>query len=194
MDLLEIFHNVAYTPPMGEEVSRYRINLMVDLALRLLQNGVELILYESLRKIDWNQDHCFEYVPKDQDRAHLARPFLSSAEYRPAVIHRAAEELRECLGSQSAVLQRCSELQNGRRNAIWTTPFNALGTLPPPLSSSLTRPSPPPLSSLIPPSPDLPSRPSLLKSNENVTNAVVVATRRPRNPLPLPHLPVPVVK
>ncbi|KIL54637.1 hypothetical protein M378DRAFT_18702 [Amanita muscaria Koide BX008] len=111
MDLLEIFHNVAYTPPMGEEVSRYRINLLVDLALRLLQNGVELVLYESLRKIDWDQDHCFEYVRKDQDRAHLARPFLSSAEYRPAVLHRAAEELRECIGSQSAVLQRCSELQ-----------------------------------------------------------------------------------
>ncbi|KIL58299.1 hypothetical protein M378DRAFT_15674 [Amanita muscaria Koide BX008] len=82
MDLLEIFHNVAYTPPMGEEVSHYRINLMVDLALRLLQNRVELILYESLWKIDWNQDHCFEYVPKDQDRTHLARPFLSSAEYQ----------------------------------------------------------------------------------------------------------------
>ncbi|KIL55581.1 hypothetical protein M378DRAFT_17810 [Amanita muscaria Koide BX008] len=111
MDLLGVFHNIAYTPPMGEEVSRYWINLMVDLALCLLQNGVELVLYESLRKIDWNQDHCFEYVPKDQDRAHLARPFLSSAEYRPAVLHRAAEELRECLGSQSAVLQRCSELQ-----------------------------------------------------------------------------------
>ncbi|KIL67441.1 hypothetical protein M378DRAFT_9240 [Amanita muscaria Koide BX008] len=111
MDLLETFHNIAYTPPMGEEVSRYRINLLVNLALCLLQNGVELILYETLRKVDWNQDHCFEYVREDQDRAHLARPFLSSIEYRPPILHQAAEELRECLGSQSAVLQRCSELQ-----------------------------------------------------------------------------------
>ncbi|KIL57484.1 hypothetical protein M378DRAFT_16206 [Amanita muscaria Koide BX008] len=111
MDLLEIFHNIAYTPPMGEETSRYRINLLVDIALRLLQNGIELILYETLRKVDWNQDHCFEYVREDQDRAHLARPFLSSVKYRPPILHRAAEELRECLGSQSAVLQRCSELQ-----------------------------------------------------------------------------------
>jgi hypothetical protein len=112
MDLLETFDNVAYTPPMGDEVSRYRINLLVDLALRLIQNGIELILYESLRKVDWDQDHCFEYVRKDQDRAHLARPFLSSFEYRPPVLLRAAEELKECLASQNSVLQRCSKLQD----------------------------------------------------------------------------------
>jgi hypothetical protein len=111
MDLLETFDNIAYTPPMGDEVSRYRINLMVDLALRLLQNGIELILYESLRKIDWEQGHCFEHVREDQDRARLARPFLSSFEYRPPVLLRTAEELNECLASQTSVLQRCSELQ-----------------------------------------------------------------------------------
>ncbi|KIL60080.1 hypothetical protein M378DRAFT_14362 [Amanita muscaria Koide BX008] len=82
MDLLETFDNIAYTPPMGDEVSRYRINLMVDLALRLLQNGIELILYESLRKIDWEQ-----------------------------VLLRTAEELNECLASQTNILQHCSKLQ-----------------------------------------------------------------------------------
>ncbi|KIL54641.1 hypothetical protein M378DRAFT_18697, partial [Amanita muscaria Koide BX008] len=61
MDLLETFHNIAYTPPMGDEVFRFRINLLVDLSLRLLQNGVELVLYDTLRKVDWDHDHCFEY-------------------------------------------------------------------------------------------------------------------------------------
>ncbi|KIL54876.1 hypothetical protein M378DRAFT_18461 [Amanita muscaria Koide BX008] len=84
---------------------------MVDLALRLLQNGIELILYESLRKIDWEQGHCFEHVRKDQDRARLARPFLSSFEYRPPVLLRTAEELSECLASQTKVLHHCSKLQ-----------------------------------------------------------------------------------
>ncbi|KIL54968.1 hypothetical protein M378DRAFT_18372 [Amanita muscaria Koide BX008] len=111
MDLLKTFHNIAYTPPMGNEVSRFRINLLVDLAFRLLQNGIELVLYETLRKVDWEHNHCFEYVRKDQDRAHLARPFLSSAGFRPPVLDRAAEELRECLVSQNNVLQRCSKLQ-----------------------------------------------------------------------------------
>ncbi|KIL54539.1 hypothetical protein M378DRAFT_18790 [Amanita muscaria Koide BX008] len=46
-----------------------------------------------------------------QDRAQLARPFLSSAEYRPPVLHCAAEELKDCLSSQNEVLQRCSKLQ-----------------------------------------------------------------------------------
>ncbi|KIL56310.1 hypothetical protein M378DRAFT_17195 [Amanita muscaria Koide BX008] len=82
MDLLETFDNITYTPPMGDEVSRYRINLMVDLALRLLQNGIELILYESLRRIDWEQ-----------------------------VLLRTAEELSKCLASQTKVLQHCSKLQ-----------------------------------------------------------------------------------
>ncbi|KIL58406.1 hypothetical protein M378DRAFT_15588 [Amanita muscaria Koide BX008] len=91
MDLLKIFHNIAYTPPMGEEVSRYQINLLVDLALHLLQNGVELILYESLWKVDWNQDHCFEYIRKDQDHTLPAHSSLPP--------------------NTSAILQRCSELQ-----------------------------------------------------------------------------------
>ncbi|KIL56722.1 hypothetical protein M378DRAFT_16819 [Amanita muscaria Koide BX008] len=48
MDLLETFHNIAYTPPFGDDISRFRINLLVDLALRLLQNGIELVLYKTL--------------------------------------------------------------------------------------------------------------------------------------------------
>ena len=52
MDLLETFHNIAYTPDMGPEVAHFRLNLLVDLALRLLQNGIELILYETLRIVD----------------------------------------------------------------------------------------------------------------------------------------------
>ncbi|KIL56508.1 hypothetical protein M378DRAFT_17028 [Amanita muscaria Koide BX008] len=93
------------------EVSRFRINLLVNFALRLLQNGVELVLYDTLQKVDWDHDHCFEYVHKDQDRTHLARPFLSSAGYRPPILDRTTEELRECLISQNNVLQRCSKLQ-----------------------------------------------------------------------------------
>jgi hypothetical protein len=112
MDLLETFHNVAYTPDMGPEVAHFRLNLLVDLALRLLQNGIELILYETLRIVDWRIDHCFEYVRKDQERAELARPYLSSVGFRPPVLHRAAEELKECLSSQNDVLQRCSKLQH----------------------------------------------------------------------------------
>ena len=115
MDLLETFHNVAYTPDMGPEVAHFRLNLLVDLALRLLQNGIELILYETLRMVDWRIDHCFEYVRKDQDRAELARPYLSSVGFRPPVLHRAAEELKECLSSQNDVLQRCSKTPNKAR-------------------------------------------------------------------------------
>jgi hypothetical protein len=111
MDLLETFHNIAYTPDMGDPTALFRLNLLVDLALRLLQNGIELILYETLRMVDWRIDHCFEYVPKDQERAQLSRPYLSSAGFRPPVLHRAAEELKECLSSQNDVLQRCSKLQ-----------------------------------------------------------------------------------
>src|SRR3984893_1767823 len=89
MALLETFHNIAYTPPFGDDVSRFRINLLVDLALRLLQNGVELVLYETLRGVDWDYDHCFDYVRADQDRAQLARPCLCSVEYSPPSPHHA---------------------------------------------------------------------------------------------------------
>src|ERR1700761_8008670 len=111
MDLLETFHNVAYTLEMGIPAAQFRINLMVDLALRLLQNGVELLLYNTLRCVDCGINHSYDYVAKDQERAQLARPFLSSQECRPPVLHRAAEELKECLAAQGDVLLRCSRLQ-----------------------------------------------------------------------------------
>ncbi|KAM6490839.1 hypothetical protein JOM56_013708 [Amanita muscaria] len=111
MDLLETFHNIAYTPDMGDSAAHFRINLMVDLALRLLQNGIELILYNMLRCVDWEINNIFEYIREDQECAELARPFLSSSGYHPPVLHRATEEYKECLSAQKDVLSHCSKLQ-----------------------------------------------------------------------------------
>ncbi|KIL56139.1 hypothetical protein M378DRAFT_17353 [Amanita muscaria Koide BX008] len=196
MDLLETFHNIAYTPPMGDEVSCFRINLLVDLALRLLQNGVELVLIAPTSPAPSSP-------PQDTDPPSLTVPPRSSGS---ALSHRTTSfnvvlnykpnwNRRPTPSPPSSPLHSKNyQSWNGLKNATLTTPSNDSDTSPPLPPSSLTHRLLPPPSSPIPPFLDPPFPPLPLKSNESVTSVVADATRRPESPLHPPPLRAPAAK